>query len=75
MLAAILPLDVAGDLIIGAGIARFNIGVDNLRQEVDTTSSATNSGYGARILSYKNTLKAYVKALKADYQTPKFGVI
>jgi|13_taG_2_1085334.scaffolds.fasta_scaffold06205_2 hypothetical protein len=75
LLAAILPLDVAGDLIIGAGIARFNIGVDNLRQEVDTTSSATNSGYGARILSYKNTLKAYVKALKADYQTPKFGVI
>lgn len=75
LLAAILPLDIAGDLIVGAGIARFDISVDNLRQEVDTTSSATNSGYGARILSYKNTLKAYMKALKADYQAIKFGVV
>jgi len=75
LLAAILPLDIAGDLIVGAGIARFQVSVDDLRQEVDTTSSATNSGYGARILSYKNTLKAYVKALKADYQHIKFGVI
>lgn len=75
LLAAILPLDIAGDLIVGAGIARFNLAIDDIRQEVDTTSSATNSGYGARILSYKNTLKSYVKALKSDYQPPKFGVI
>jgi hypothetical protein len=75
LLSAILPLDTAGDLIVGAGIAAFEIGVDNLQQRIDTTSSATNAGYGARILSYKNTLKAYMKALKGDYKAPGFGVI
>lgn len=75
LLAAILPLDIAGDLIIGAGLARFKVSVDALQQEIDTTSSATNAGYGARILSYKNTLKAYIRALKSDYMAPKIGVI
>lgn len=73
-MAAMLPLDTAGDLIVGAGIAAFRLGIDNLTQEINTTSSATNSGYGARMLSYKAQLKNAVKQLKKKYTSTKLGV-
>lgn len=42
MVAALLPLDVAGDLIAGAGIATISTSMDSLSQSLGTTSSATN---------------------------------
>lgn len=48
-LATFGPLGIAGDLILGAGIAAQSIGVDGLSQSISSTSSATNAGYGARI--------------------------
>lgn len=72
-IAAALPLDTAGDLIVGAGIANFNLEVDGLQQRIDTTSSATNSGYGARILSYKRQMEATMKRLKSLYKQPKIA--
>lgn len=66
-LAAMLPLDTAGDLIAGAGIASYSTSMDGLSESVSTTSSATNSGYGARILSYQNQLKTNIAALKKRY--------
>lgn len=73
-ISAMLPLDTAGDLIAGAGIAGYRIGVDGLSQEVSTTSSATNSGYGARILSYSKQLKATMKVLRSKYKSIKVSV-
>ena len=73
-MSAMLPLDTAGDLIVGAGIAAFRLGMDNLTQEINTTSSATNSGYGARMLSYKSQLKNAVNQLKKKYTSSKLGV-
>jgi hypothetical protein len=69
MIASMLPLDVAGDLIAGAGIAQQRISVDGLSQEINTTSSATNAGYGARILSFQNQLKTLLPALRSQYRT------
>jgi hypothetical protein len=40
--AALLPIDIAGDLIGGAGVANFSIGADGIHQSLGTTSSATN---------------------------------
>jgi hypothetical protein len=40
--AALLPLDVAGDLIAGAGVASISSGFDGLHSSINTTSSATN---------------------------------
>jgi len=73
--AAILPLDVAGDLIAGAGIASTSIGTDGLHQSVNTTSSATNSGYGARVLQFEKELKSRIPALRSKYRSLNFGVI
>ncbi len=66
-LASMLPLDTAGDLIAGAGIASFSVSLDGYSESVSTTSSATNAGYGARILSYQKQLKDAWPRLRARY--------
>jgi hypothetical protein len=66
--ASIPIFDVAGDLIAGAGIANFSLSVDSLSQTVGTTSSATNSGYGARILSYQKQIKEQLPIVKNFYK-------
>lgn len=68
LIAAIAPLDIAGDLIAGAGIANFSVGVDGLSQSIGTTASATSAGYGARIISFQNQLKALMPSLRAKYR-------
>ena len=75
LIAALLPLDTAGDLIIGAGISRLNVGVDGLHQEIQTTSGVENSGYGARALQYRNRLKAAIMSIKRRYNPPKVMVM
>lgn len=67
-LAAMLPLDTAGDLIAGAGIASKSVSIDGLSTSISTTSSATNAGYGARILSYQKQLAATMAALGRKYR-------
>jgi len=67
-IASMLPLDTAGDLIAGAGVASYSIGMDGLSQSLNTTSSATNSGYGARILSYQKQLEKALPRLRGRYR-------
>ena len=74
LLAAMLPLDTAGDLIVGAGIASKSMSVDGLSTSINTTASSTNAGYGARMLSYKNRLKDLIKSIKRDYRAPNVMV-
>lgn len=75
-LASMGPLNIAGDLILGsAGIASMSLGIDGLSQSISTTSSATNAGYGARILQYTKEIQESVKRLKLVYDQPKFMVL
>lgn len=67
LLAAIFILNIAGDLIAGAGIASFSLSLGGLSQSISTTSSATNSGYGARIIQYTKQLDRLVRQLRNDY--------
>lgn len=67
MRASLGILDIAGDLVAGAGIANLSIGVPGLNQSVGTTASATNAGYGARILSYNQRLKETLPILRQFY--------
>lgn len=62
------PLNVAGDLLGGAGIASQSIGIDGLSQSFSTTSSATNAGYGARILQYSREVKEQLPTLRRYYK-------
>lgn len=67
-LGAMLPLDTAGDLIAGAGIASYSKSMDGISESVSTTSSATNAGYGARIISYQKQIKDAMRQVKARYR-------
>lgn len=75
MLASIPALDVAGDLILGtAGIAGQSLSIDGLSQSISTSISATNAGYGARILSYTKQIEETAKRIRLVYDQPKFRV-
>lgn len=65
--AAMGPLNVFGDLVAGAGIASKSISLDGLSQSVATTSSATNSGYTARVVQYQKQLKDMLEDLAMQY--------
>jgi len=67
MKAAMGPLNTAGDLIAGAGIATKSLSMDGLSQSISTTSSATNAGYGARILQYNKEIEEKMKGLREYY--------
>jgi hypothetical protein len=66
--ATFCPLNVAGDLIVGAGIASKSLSIDGLSQSINTTSSATNAGYGARLLQYSKELKDVLPKLRRYYK-------
>jgi hypothetical protein len=72
-LASINIFHQLGDLIVGAGIASKSIGVDGLSQSISTTSSATNAGYGARIIGYVNDLKEKLPQARQVYRGISFG--
>ena len=67
MIAGIMALNIAGDLIAGAGIATKSISLDGLSQSISTTSSATNAGYGARLIQYDKQIKSDLATLKNYY--------
>jgi hypothetical protein len=69
------PLNIAGDLLGGAGIASQSISIDGLSQTFNTTSSATNAGYGARILAYNRELKDVIPTLQRYYKGLRISVM
>lgn len=69
-LATINLLNVAGDIMLGAGIASYSVSMDGLSQSISTTQSAENSATSARIKKYEDELKRDLPLLKA-----KFGSI
>lgn len=73
--ATLLLLHVAGDLILGAGIASQSLSVDGLSQSVGTTSSAMYSGYSSRSEALDKQYKLIMGALRAQYKITQFGVV
>lgn len=67
-IASFGPLNIAGDLLGGAGIASQSIGIDGLSQSFNTTSSATSAGYGARLIQYRSEIKDQVPTLQRYYK-------
>lgn len=74
-LASFGPLGIAGDLILGAGITSQSLGVDGLSQSISSTSSATNAGYGARLVQYEREIKATIPRIKLVYDEIKMSVL
>lgn len=67
MKAAIQALNIAGELILGAGIASQSLSIDGLSQSIGSTASASYSGYGARIELYENDIKTAMQTLRRYY--------
>ncbi len=72
--ASLGPFDIFGDLVVGAGIATLSLSMDGLSQSIGSTSSATNAGYGARIIQYTKYIKEQIPHLRRYYKGVKFVV-
>jgi hypothetical protein len=69
MMAAIHPLTIAGDLVLGAGVTSRSIGIDGLSQSVSTTKSGAQGGaFAARIKSYNEEGEKTFEALRGRYK-------
>lgn len=75
MKASFGPFNTAGDLIVGAGIAQKSLSIDGLSQSVATTASATNSGFGSRLVQYEKQIKARQKRLQQFYRGARMTVV
>lgn len=67
MRAAISLLNLAGDLTLGVGIASRSVSIPGLNRSVNTTQSATNAAFGARILEYLKEIKELLPLLKRRF--------
>jgi hypothetical protein len=67
-------LNIAGDLVGGAAVASQSMSLDGLSQSVNTTSSATNAGFGSRLIQYNNELKRDYPIITARYKGPRLYV-
>lgn len=74
MYAALGGLNLAGDLLAGAGVASKSLSIDGLSSSVSTTSSPEFSGYGSRILEYTRALKDKMPALHRFYHGGRMSV-
>ncbi|MCA9544050.1 MAG: hypothetical protein KC613_06650 [Myxococcales bacterium] len=73
--ASIDILNIAGDLIVGAGIATKSVSIGGLSQSVGTTASATSHGYAAKILQYEKLLKPLLKQIRLQFHGVGLGVV
>ncbi len=73
-MAAFYPLNIAGDLVGGIAIASKSIGIDGLSQNINTTSSAENAGYSARLRQYERELKIEIPRQVAFYKGLRMSV-
>lgn len=55
-LAAIQALNIAGDLVVGAGIASQSVSLDGLSESINTTASAENHAYSAKVKEYQRVM-------------------
>jgi len=67
-------LNIAGDLVGGAAVASQSMSLDGLSQSVNTTSSATNAGFGSRLIQYNNELKREYPVITALFKGPRLYV-
>lgn len=83
-MAAIMALNILGDLVIGAGIANSSLSIDGLNQSIGTTSSAENHAMSAKVKEYQKILfgdsinspnRGLIRTLRDYYQGARFNII
>jgi hypothetical protein len=74
LIASYGPLNIAGDLVAGAGLSSTSLSIDGLSQGITTTNSSTNAGYGARLIMYRKEMKEQIKAIRDYYKGARLRV-
>lgn len=74
-LASYGPLNIAGDLVAGAGLAGQSLSIDGLSQSITTTNSSTNAGFGARLILYRKEVKDVLPVVRQYYKGNKMVVV
>lgn len=74
LIASYGPLNIAGDLVGGAGLAAASLSMDGLSQSITTSNSSTNAGYGARLLEYAKQVKMYLPEIRRALKGVKLTV-
>ena len=75
-LASFGPLNIAGDMIFNLpGIASMHLEIDGLRQSINSTASAENAGYGARLKQYQKEIEETVGRIKLVYDEFRFMIL
>jgi hypothetical protein len=68
-LASIGLFNILGDIVLGqAALASYSLSIDGLSQSINTTNSAENSAFSARIKMYKDEIKNTMKKLSGVYK-------
>lgn len=75
LLASLLPLDTAGDLILGAGVFNKTVSMDGLSQSVQKLGSAENPGFGARSNQYIKRLQQASQIVRRRFRMPKMAIL
>jgi hypothetical protein len=83
LIAATYALSIAGNLVLGAGIAGQSISLDGLSQSIQTTQSAENSAYSATLKEYasrvfgatKDDPNSILRILKDYYKGQYLNII
>ena len=83
LIASIFVMNILGDLIQGAGIAGTSISLDGLSQSIQTTASAENHGFSAKVKDYARQLfgdkslgaKGIVEILKDYFKGQSIDII
>jgi hypothetical protein len=66
--AAFGPLMLAGDAIMGQGIASSSLSIDGLSQSISTRASSQGGVYAARMKQYAQELKEGIAAARRTYK-------
>ena len=75
LMSSLLPLGVSGNLVAGAGISNFSLGVDGLSQSISTTKSGDAGAYNALIKQYRVDLADTVAQLRSKYRAMNIAII
>lgn len=84
LLAAIYALNVAGDLVFGAGVAAESISIDGMSQALTTTASAENHTFSAKVRAFNSVLfgdsinspnRGIIRILMDYYQGQRLTII
>jgi len=81
LIASMHPFNILGDIVIGAGIASKSISVDGISKSVNTTSSAENAAYSARIIMHRRLLygeqgtPGLLQDLQRQWRRPPVGLL